>query len=210
MAVELELTCDCKYDFYSVKNHTSWLFWLPVETAVFFGNTSFCTLICMFCNDVVDSRDVFSVIPGNTIKKKTSLTASFFLTKYNFLWLQYVLTFSYKIHFIEFRSITWYYRQSSWFLCIFLDCKHEHFGTWVVTCLQTPDSSWLKIFQISPEPTVGSGLWGSGRFGPISLAPHASHYLRFWLRGQLAAPFSPPLLPSPSMPEIMQEIIYKT
>lgn len=165
----------------------------------------------MFCNQVVDNRDVFSVIPGNTIKKKRQVLSHLsFLQNIIFLWLHYVLIFSYILHFIEFRSIARYYRQSSWFLCIFLECKREPFSTWVVTCLQTPDSSWLKIFQISPEPTVGSGPWGGGRFGQISLALHASHYFRFWPRAQLAAPFSLPLLPSSGMPEIIKEIIYKT
>lgn len=57
---------------------------------------------------------------------------------------------------------------------------------------------------------MGSEPWGSGRFGPTSLALHASHYLRFWPRAQLAAPFAPSPLPSLGMPETMQEIIDKT
>lgn len=158
----------------------------------------------MFCNQVVD-RDVFSVIPGNTIKKRQVLLHLFF-TKYNFC--GNIMSLHFLIYYIlEFRSLTRYYQQSSWFLWICLDCKHEPFSTWVVTYLQTSDSSSLKSFQVSPEPTVGSGPWGSSRFGPISLALHASHYFRFWLIAQLAGPFSLPLLPSPSMPEIIQEII---
>lgn len=56
---------------------------------------------------------------------------------------------------------------------------------------------------------MGSVLWGNGRFEPISLALHASHYLHLWLRAQPTVPFCPSLLPSPCKPETMQEWINK-